>query len=185
MMQSVEQMYEERAREQNDEQSFDSNICWFCESPKAEKAWAAEIFLNKYQNTHFGLTGSTSKYLLLNYKISCCQICHRTHKKENNWCRGLMLLGGIIGFISGLILPFVIVSNLQIQPDKDFNGIVCLFIVCSIVLGAIFGYLLGQKIAFSTSPETKPRIYAKQHPLIIPLIQEGWIFGKPTDLIFK
>ena len=102
-----------------------------------------------------------------------------THENADKWSSNLMILGGIGGFIAGLVLPFVIFLNLQITPDKDFNGIVIFSMFGGAVSGVILGYLLGQKIAFAFAPGTKPQTHAKHHPLIRPLIEQGWRLGKP------
>ena len=88
-----------------------------------------------------------------------------------------MTLGGIVGFIAGFVIPFVIVLNLEIAPDKDFNTFVVTAMFSGAVLGVILGYLLAHKIASSSS--TKPQAYAKQHPVIKPFIEQGWGIEKP------
>lgn len=177
-MQNTETIYADKVSAQMHEQTLNPDICWFCDKPAAEKESAA-IYLNKYQNARLGLTGNTYQYLVLSRHIPCCRVCRRTHEKARKWSGSLMIPGGIGGFIAGLVLPFVIFLNLQITPDKDFNGIVIFSMFGGAVSGVILGYLLGQKIAFASAPGTKPQTYAKQHPLVRPLIEQGWRLGKP------
>jgi hypothetical protein len=177
-MQNVGKIYADKVSAQMDGHTLNPDICWFCDKPVAEKE-SAEIYLNKHQNTHLGLTGNTYEFLVLSRSIPCCRICRRTHERADKWSGSLMIPGGIGGFIAGVALPFVIFLNLQITPDKDFNGIVFFSMVGGAVSGVILGYLLGQKIAFAFAPGTKPQTHAKQHPLIKPLIEQGWRLGKP------
>jgi hypothetical protein len=176
---NVEQIYADLVPAQIENQTLNLNVCWFCNTAKAEERWATEIFLNKLQNTHYHLTGSTYKFLVLNPKIPCCRVCHQTHKKAERWSRILMIPGGIVGFIAGIVLPFFIIFNLQISLGDDGNTILKIFILLGTILGVILGYLLGRKIAFFSSTETRPKTYAKRHPFIIPLLEQGWGFGKP------
>jgi len=175
-MQNVEKFYADNAQTKTDKAGLNSTICWFCDKTIAEDE-SAEIYLHKFRGVSMGLTGNTYEYLVLSRRIPCCRICSRTHENTRQWSRRLMILGGIAGFIVGLILPFVIVLNLEVPPDKEFGTIVLLTILGGTVCGAILGYLLGHKIAFA--PGTKPETYARQHPLIEPLMGEGWKIGKP------
>src|SRR5215203_2213995 len=177
-MQNVKSIYADNVQVQMDKADINSTICWFCDKIDTEDD-KTEIYLQKLLNTNIGLTGNKYEYLVLSRRIPCCRTCRRTHENARKWSSNLMTLGGIAGLVAGLILPFVIFLNLQITPGKNFNTIVICAIFGGIVSGVILGYLLGRKIAFAFAPDTKPETYAGQHPLIEPLMSEGWRIGKP------
>lgn len=168
------------SQEAVDEITLKTNTCWFCGKPQATKECASEIYLNRNFRTEIGLSSRRHQWEELRRKIPCCRHCRSTHEKAKSLARGFAWLGGISGFILGIVLPFFIVLKFNIEPTKDFNGIVPFSILGGIILGAILGYLLGRKLAFISSPETKPVKYAAHHPVIAALIDQGWKFGKPV-----
>lgn len=180
MQNFLDELRVKAAQEIIDEQTLSSNICWFCNKPTAEKRWAAEVYLHRNYNTEFGLTGQRHQWEELKRKIPGCQNFHQTHYKAKSLSVTFAWLGGIGGFFFGLVLPFFMTLKLNLQPTKDFNGIVLFSIFGGMVLGAILGYFSGRKIAFASSRETKPLKYAIHHPVIAVLIEQGWKFGKPN-----
>lgn len=169
------------AQSEIDELTLNTDTCWFCGKPGAEKRYAEEVYLYRNYSTEFGLTSHRSQWEQLKRGIPCCQKCNTTHYKSKRFGVGLAWLGGISGFIGGLILPFFIVLKLNIDPGKDFNGIVPLSIFGGLIAGAILGYLAGKKLAFRLSPETKPLKFAIEHPVVSSLIEQGWKFGNPKE----
>jgi hypothetical protein len=168
------------SQERVDEITLSTNICWFCDKPKATKRCASEVYLHGNFRTEFGLTSHRHQWEELRRKIPCCLDCRMTHDKAKSWSSVFAWLGGISGLILGIVLPFFIYLKLDIKPTDNFNGVVLFSIFGGIVLGAILGYLSGRKLPFAFSRDTKPVKYATQHPVVASLIEQGWRFGKPN-----
>src|SRR5919202_4733362 len=89
------------SQERVDEITLGTNICWFCDKPKATKECASEIYLNRNFRTEIGLTSRRHQWEELRRKIPCCRDCRVTNEKAKSWSSGFAWLGGIIGLILG------------------------------------------------------------------------------------
>lgn len=158
-----------------------TNVCWFCNMPDATEETATLIYLHRNMHSTYGLTKNRHEWEEVRRRLPRCQACQKAHDKADKWGKTLMWLGGFMGVSLSMILLagiFTVFSSKSEYVDK-LLGIWFVTFIGGMIGGGIFGNRLGHRIALSSAPDTKPKTYAKEHPAIAPLLEQGWKFDRP------